>query len=480
MELSLNNIGIIRNSSILIDGLTVITGKNSSGKTTIGKVLYAVIQANSNIENAFQQSKSAYIQSKLRMIWNVLSARRNYPIHPTRAIEAYSDIEQILFVLSRRFYRSASTEQLQIWLYTVRDVLPKLTMREFSYFIEKFYPAVDREREYFQTLSDQFSERKKTAIDICEKTIHTIEDPKAFNSFRSSRTRAFLNFEFHDQIKPVKASRTVGQIRMSSADKTVLGVTIRNKTNIELSEDSSFVFPYNHAIFVDNPFVLDQFETDDDYFNMTIHEAEDDAINVVDMLSHEKHLKKLLLTKETVNFFDDLDFQKTFRDIFEKINMIVPGEFQETNDGIFYVENGTKLHVQNLATGSKLFFIIKLLFMNGYLNHETVLVLDEPESHLHPEWVNKFAEILVLLIKEIGINIVLTTHSPNLMLALDVYAREYAIENVSHFYIADVPDNEWRARIHCVDGKINEVYAHLSRPLIEMSIKQESLEGVKQ
>ena len=149
------------------------------------------------------------------------------------------------------------------------------------------------------------------------------------------------------------------------------------------------------------------------------------------------------------------------------------------NDGMFYVESGTKLHVQNLATGSKLFFIIKLLFMNGYLNKETVLVLDEPESHLHPEWVNKFAEILVLLIKEIGIHVVLTTHSPNLMLALDVCSREYSIERISHFYIADVPLHEWRATVNCVDGRINEVYAHLSRPLIEMSIKQDALEGSK-
>lgn len=477
MELWLNNIGIIKKTAIRIDGLTVITGKNSSGKTTIGKVLYAVTQANSDIENAFDQSKSAYIQTMLRGIWHVLSARRTYPIRPLQAIRDYSQVEQVLFVLSRSAYSNASMDQLRTWLDIVRQVLPKITMKEYVSFIEKFYPSNDR--EYLRALSDQFDERKNTAIDLCDKAIATIEDPEAFNSFRCDRTRAFLNFEFHDQIKPVKANRTIGQIRMYDSDNTIMGIKIRNKSNIEFSEDSSFIIPYNRAVFVDNPFVLDHFEMDDYYFRASSNEFDDQLINVVDMLSHEDHLKKLLRTKATVNFFENLDFQKNYHEIFEKINQIVPGEFQESNDGMFYVESGTKLHVQNLATGSKLFFIIKLLFMNGYLNKETVLVLDEPESHLHPEWVNKFAEILVLLIKEIGIHVVLTTHSPNLMLALDVCAREYRIEAISHFYIADVPLHDWHATIKCVDGRINEVYAHLSRPLIEMSIKQEALEGSK-
>ena len=83
------------------------------------------------------------------------------------------------------------------------------------------------------------------------------------------------------------------------------------------------------------------------------------------------------------------------------------------------MEDGARLHVNNLATGSKMFFIIKKLLLNGLINENAVLVLDEPESHLHPEWINKFAEILVVLIKDVKVNILLTTHSPNLMLALD-------------------------------------------------------------
>ena len=37
MDIRLKNIGIIKDSSIRLDGLTVITGANNSGKTTVGK-----------------------------------------------------------------------------------------------------------------------------------------------------------------------------------------------------------------------------------------------------------------------------------------------------------------------------------------------------------------------------------------------------------------------------------------------------------
>lgn len=37
MQIKLENIGIVKNSSIELNGLTVITGKNNSGKSTVGK-----------------------------------------------------------------------------------------------------------------------------------------------------------------------------------------------------------------------------------------------------------------------------------------------------------------------------------------------------------------------------------------------------------------------------------------------------------
>lgn len=44
MNLKLKNIGIIEKADIKLNGLTVIAGKNDSGKSTVGKVLYSCIK----------------------------------------------------------------------------------------------------------------------------------------------------------------------------------------------------------------------------------------------------------------------------------------------------------------------------------------------------------------------------------------------------------------------------------------------------
>ena len=50
MKIRLKNIGIIQDSTIDINGLTVITGQNNSGKTTVGKAIYSLIDSVSNMK----------------------------------------------------------------------------------------------------------------------------------------------------------------------------------------------------------------------------------------------------------------------------------------------------------------------------------------------------------------------------------------------------------------------------------------------
>ena len=65
MKLYLNNVGIIKDSEIQLDGLTVITGKNSSGKTTVGRALYSLICAGNNTVEAFEDARRRYVFSAI-------------------------------------------------------------------------------------------------------------------------------------------------------------------------------------------------------------------------------------------------------------------------------------------------------------------------------------------------------------------------------------------------------------------------------
>ena len=45
MELQLKNIGMIKEATVKIDGLTVIAGENDTGKSTVGKMFFALIKS---------------------------------------------------------------------------------------------------------------------------------------------------------------------------------------------------------------------------------------------------------------------------------------------------------------------------------------------------------------------------------------------------------------------------------------------------
>ncbi len=45
MKIKLQNIGIIEEADINIDGITLIAGQNDSGKSTVGKLLFSIIKA---------------------------------------------------------------------------------------------------------------------------------------------------------------------------------------------------------------------------------------------------------------------------------------------------------------------------------------------------------------------------------------------------------------------------------------------------
>ena len=100
---------------------------------------------------------------------------------------------------------------------------------------------------------------------------------------------------------------------------------------------------------------------------------------------------------------------------------IVVDDFQ----GVLYEKNGQEINIDNVALGIKGFGLIQLLLKNHQLNSRTLLIIDEPEIHLHPNWQVLYAEILVLISKKLEIPILLTSHSPYFIEALKAFSEKY-------------------------------------------------------
>jgi predicted ATPase len=50
MQLTLKNIGIVADATIKLNGLTVVTGANNSGKTTVGRAVYSLVSSVENLQ----------------------------------------------------------------------------------------------------------------------------------------------------------------------------------------------------------------------------------------------------------------------------------------------------------------------------------------------------------------------------------------------------------------------------------------------
>jgi len=124
-------------------------------------------------------------------------------------------------------------------------------------------------------------------------------------------------------------------------------------------------------------------------------------------------------------------------DIKEKVTSLMGGEFKKDEMGRYYFDKkGQRVELVNTATGIKYFGIFQVLSQNNYLNKNTVLVLDEPEVHLHPKWQLEMAKIIIELVKN-GVKILVNSHSPYMIEALKRYSEVAEIEDKTNFYLAE-------------------------------------------
>jgi len=126
------------------------------------------------------------------------------------------------------------------------------------------------------------------------------------------------------------------------------------------------------------------------------------------------------------------EWTKDFRN---KITSIIDGKFIKDEDGIFrFYKDEVSYDLVDIATGIKTFGILQVLLDNNRLNSYSLLILDEPEVHLHPKWQLEMAKVIVELVKN-GVKVLVNSHSPYMIEALQRYGEVAEIN--ANFYLAE-------------------------------------------
>ena len=200
------------------------------------------------------------------------------------------------------------------------------------------------------------------------------------------------------------------------------------------------IFPFDSSVFIETPLVL-TYKEDLEF-------------------SRIYHVKDLLYKLMKPN----LNKEKTKLNISE----IVGGEiyFDEETDQFSFNKNvGNKsiqIKISNSASGIKSLGILQILENAGEFNKNLLLIIDEPEVHLHPDWQVEYAKILIKLVEN-GVKVLVTSHSPYLIEAINKYSKKSKIKNDVKFYLTEL--NE-KGNILVVDktNDKDEIFDKLSKP----------------
>lgn len=449
MDIRLKNIGIIEDSTLEVNGLTVITGKNNSGKSTVSKVLYSLIDSVANLRRKSINDRFSYAVDQLEKSCDC------FPFHLFfKKKKDFIDNECIRIYFSGEFEESILPERIDLFL---EDLLWELERFEIE--DEPYRSILSNSRHSMllrnEVVYEKFNMYKREAIEIVEKTRKRIlGDPELIDYARQSINTA-LSIEFNGQIQPVALNNIKSSIIVNNNGDRCFKIDIENDEIVSGQKAVYWNSPYTNVYFIDNPLIIDEpaFRKSNKY-----NSGSNSFINEDRFMSHDNKLKFILKYSNPKSVFEESVINEKYKHIKDIIDSILPGEFEISDGERFYVNGMTKLNASNLATGSKMFSIIKMLIEGGNIDEDTLLILDEPEAHLHPQWQNVFAEMTVLLVREIGCHILLTTHSSNFMLALEAYMRKYGIKDRCNFYQTDKCSNGEFISYRQVNDSLDLIY----------------------
>ncbi|SJM94785.1 conserved hypothetical protein [Crenothrix polyspora] len=76
--------------------------------------------------------------------------------------------------------------------------------------------------------------------------------------------------------------------------------------------------------------------------------------------------------------------------------------------------------------------MIQALLKHNVITQGSFIFIDEPETNLHPDWQVKLMEVLLILADE-GVNVVITTHSVDIIKTLEVKLKKQKSKPVESF-----------------------------------------------
>lgn len=479
--INLNDYKSINRANIEINKLNVVSGVNGSGKSTLSRIFYSFLKGNSTKRRDYLFERMVFEFNEIIDLLNEDFVDYDFP-------EAFkvTDTEDVILEKYGALYNI--TERHEKLCKTKEEELDKKLSEEFESHIKQL------ESEGLINIDEiEFTDDDVTSklLDVAElvpdwserfmpvlEKIFDLDHQKSY--YQTTITVHGMCILFAQSLKILldedsfEVSRECVQSLLIKEEhgligKKTLGFEMMLSDN---SKTNAYEYFFNNG-FIDNVYYFDNVSMFDLFNILNLNSKRKMIINNTNILSHTKELLDELSENKDNGKYEEL---YEIKDILEKIKSIIGGSYSNMIFPIFHTnkidnsafsehfprEKRVVTTTTDTPSGIKQIGIIQLLLLNNKLHEGDYLIIDEPEVNLHPEWQFKFAEILVLLAKELDITIYINSHSPLFIESMDAFCEFYDMQDDINYYLTEPSEDEGKYNFVKINSdEIFKVYDNL-------------------
>ena len=474
LSLHIENFGKIKKADIGINNLTVFGGTNNTGKSYASRALYAIFDA----MNTYQIDE--YFKLLLGRINNTSQdpSRYHIDLFYNRKINKKSGQREEILNKIRKHTVSVRRKLLKDGVNTeFRQLASSMISSTEGLILELDKLNEGRKKPsnnsslHINIIENTFFVKNiKGAVNEFKKAINTSNELILRNLYEKTLKQNFLhNFQISN------LNELIGKNKSSAAEITIkdendiilIGVSISPKRALKLdipSPDSlKYLENFSRVVYLESPMywklerpLIDASRTQRRY----VSDSPEEILTGVPKYFVDAH--NAMTEQRTGKPSIDSDIEK-----------IIDGKIIRNNrDELVFVEKGAKRAISLPLTASGVIQLGMLghLIETRVIQEGSILFIDEPEAHLHPEWQGKIMELIYRL-SEAGVMVIIATHSPVIMEWIKVKVKKdsKSEKNISlNSFYKD-------AAFNCIDKgydkNMNEIMHDLTKPFSRLFMR---------
>lgn len=444
IDVKVKNLGKLKEAEFNIRPMTVITGPNGTGKSFFTKSLYSILNViNKNVYHESVNKTIRQIQLQLDALTKSIEDAGTHDSFV--ATEITNNLEKL-----KNEFEEVSDWKINLY-FTFATSRVAIVENIQEYYAKYFDELVSN--------SANISTIKSISDDIDSNFryfVRQLKNPqKYYSNFFSTHVENELKDNF--QISSLNELISFGEDKIEIKIDELLSIELSdNQTKISLHTDFiDEVFGLSSVVFFESPAywkvrkALKSAKDNQNRHRLIKKKSDDDLDDVLTVFYDD------VLTGVPKYFYDLDDALNTktktegaFKTATDLLEATLGGEFVFKGNNLSFKDNksGREISKNLVSFGMTNLGMIQALLKHNVITQGSFVFIDEPETNLHPDWQVKLMEVLLELAKG-DVNVVITTHSSDLVKALEVKIKKQQIELIEDFLSVHFVD---------LDGKLRE------------------------